>query len=128
MNEKENGYNDSSFMTNGLLSLQIDETFPECPIEDKINSTLKPKYSPWDLEVIENYFSSNPTIPILLRLDKNTMIAEPDFIESHLKVIHEHNGDPSYIRYIDRLLLLSQRMEEEKQKRAKKKLINGTYV
>lgn len=65
----------------------------------------KNKIEHWDIEELENFFSSVSLSPVPVKLNPWTTIVDISiFIDSHLAVVKENNGIPNYKPYFNRLV------------------------
>lgn len=82
---------------------------------EKIKGCYKTQYKKWDEQIqeLERFFKINK-LPNTIKIDSITTVAHvPTFINSHLDIVKENNGNPTFYPYINRLKLLKKAIENE---------------
>lgn len=71
-----------------------------------------PKHNQWkEVEELEKYFKKKK-LPETIKLNNCTTIKCSQFVDSHLSIVKENNGNKTFLPFINRLIEFQKKMNE----------------
>jgi hypothetical protein len=70
-----------------------------------------PKHNQWkEVEELEKYF--NKKLPETIKLNNFTTIKCSQFVDSHLSILKENNGNKTFLPFLNRLIEFQKKLNE----------------
>jgi Zn-dependent M32 family carboxypeptidase len=77
-----------------------------------------PKHLQWkEVEELEKYFKNNKKLPDTIKLNHFTTIKCSQFVDSHLSILKENNGNKTFLPFLNRLIEFQKKLNESNKRK-----------